>query len=81
MNYCFSYTSNTARELVNITGYDGFRSSSGILPNVPEETSISMIQPLLQDHPAVLVVRRGETVGIIARSDLLKVISKNPLAK
>jgi predicted transcriptional regulator len=35
-----------------------------------------MIQPLLQDHPAVLVVRRGEIVGIIARSDLLKVISK-----
>jgi len=51
------------------------------LPNVPDETSVSMIQPLLQDHPAVLVVRRGEIVGIIARSDLLKVISKNPLGK
>ena len=46
------------------------------MPSVPEETSTSMIQPLLQDHPAVLVVRRGEIVGIIARSDLLKVISK-----
>jgi predicted transcriptional regulator len=46
------------------------------LPSVPEDTSVSMIQPLLQDHPAVLVVRRGEIVGIIARSDLLKVISK-----
>jgi len=46
------------------------------LPSVPEDTSISMIQPLLQDQPAVLVVRRGEIVGIIARSDLLKVISK-----
>jgi predicted transcriptional regulator len=46
------------------------------LPSVPEDTSTSMIQPLLQDHPAVLVVRRGEIVGIIARSDLLKVISK-----
>jgi len=46
------------------------------LPSVPENTSMSMIQPLLQDHPAVLVVRRGEIVGIIARSDLLKVISK-----
>jgi len=46
------------------------------LPSVPENTSISMIQPLLQDNPAVLVVRRGEIVGIIARSDLLKVISK-----
>lgn len=46
------------------------------LPSVPEDTSVGMIQPLLQDHPAVLVVRRGEIVGIIARSDLLKVISK-----
>jgi len=45
------------------------------LPSVPEDTNISMIQPLLQDHPAVLVVRRGEIAGIIARSDLLKVIS------
>jgi len=48
------------------------------LPSVPEDTSISMIQPLLQDNSAVLVVRRGEIVGIIARSDLLKVISKTP---
>jgi predicted transcriptional regulator len=46
------------------------------LPSVPEDTIISMIQPLLQDHPAVLIVRRGEIVGIIARSDLLKVITK-----
>jgi len=46
------------------------------LPSVPENTSVSMIQPLLQDQPAVLVVRKGEIVGIIARSDLLKVISK-----
>jgi len=46
------------------------------LPSVPEDTSVDMIQPLLQDHPAVLIVRRGEIVGIIARSDLLKVISK-----
>jgi len=46
------------------------------LPSVPEDTNVDMIQPLLQDHPAVLIVRRGEIVGIIARSDLLKVISK-----
>lgn len=45
------------------------------LPSVPENTSISMIQPLLQDNSAVLIVRRGEIVGIIARSDMLKVIS------
>ncbi len=47
------------------------------LPSVPEDTNISKIQPLLQDQPAVLVINRGEIVGIIARSDLLKVISES----
>lgn len=46
------------------------------LPSVPEDTNISMIKPLLEDHPGVLIVRKGEIVGIITRSDLLKVISK-----
>jgi len=46
------------------------------LPSVPEDTSISMIRPLLEDHYGVLVVRKGEVVGIITRSDLLKVVSK-----
>lgn len=46
------------------------------LPIVPEDTSITMIRPLLEDHPAVLVTRRGNVVGIIARSDLFKIISK-----
>jgi predicted transcriptional regulator len=47
------------------------------LPIVPEDTSINMIRPLLEDNPAVLVTRKGNIVGIIARSDLLKVISKS----
>jgi predicted transcriptional regulator len=46
------------------------------LPIVPEDTSVNVIRPLLEDHPAVLVTRKGNIVGIIARSDLLKVISK-----
>jgi len=46
------------------------------LPSVPEETSISMIKPLLEDHPGVLVVKKGDIVGIITRSDLLKIVSK-----
>jgi len=44
------------------------------LPTVSDETSISLIRPLLEAHPAVLVTRKGEVVGIITRSDLLKVI-------
>jgi len=46
------------------------------LPSVPEDTGISIIRPLLEDHYGVLVVRKGEVVGIITRSDLLKVVSK-----
>jgi len=46
------------------------------MPSVPEDTSISMIRPLLEDHYGVLVVRKGEVVGIITRSDLLKTVSK-----
>jgi len=47
------------------------------LPSVPENTSISMIHPLLEDHSGVLVIRKGDVVGIITRSDLLKIISKS----
>jgi len=46
------------------------------LPSVPEDTSISMIRPLLEDHYGILVVKKGDVVGIITRSDLLKVVSK-----
>ncbi|MGQ9566014.1 MAG: CBS domain-containing protein [Candidatus Bathyarchaeales archaeon] len=46
------------------------------LPIVPEETSVSIIRPLLEDHPGVLVAKKGNVVGIITRSDLLKVVSK-----
>ncbi|UCC27378.1 MAG: CBS domain-containing protein [Candidatus Bathyarchaeota archaeon] len=45
------------------------------LPIVPEDTSVDVIRPLLEDSPAVLVTRKGTIVGIIARSDLLKAIS------
>jgi predicted transcriptional regulator len=46
------------------------------MPQVPENTNISMIRPMLENHYGVLVTRRGEVIGIITRSDLLKVISK-----
>ncbi|MEM2341833.1 MAG: CBS domain-containing protein [Candidatus Bathyarchaeia archaeon] len=44
------------------------------LPTVSEDTDISVIRSLLEIHPGVLVTRKGELVGIITRSDLLKVI-------
>ncbi len=46
------------------------------LPTVAEGTDISEIRPLLERHPGVLVTSKGDLVGIITRSDLLKVISK-----
>ncbi len=45
------------------------------LPSVPEDTDISLIKPLLEHHPGVLIVRKGEVIGIITRSDLLKIVS------
>ncbi|MEM1515404.1 MAG: CBS domain-containing protein [Candidatus Bathyarchaeia archaeon] len=44
------------------------------LPTVSEDTDISVIKPLLEVHPGVLVMKKGNLVGIITRSDLLKVI-------
>jgi predicted transcriptional regulator len=46
------------------------------LPCVPKETSVNMIRPLLEDNPGVLVMHKGDIVGIITRSDLLKTVSK-----
>lgn len=45
------------------------------LPSIPEDTNISILRPLLESHPGILITRKGEVVGIITRSDLLKVIS------
>jgi len=45
------------------------------LPSVPEGTDISIVSPLLEHHPGLLVIRRGEVIGIITRSDLLKTVS------
>jgi len=35
-----------------------------------------MIRALLEDHPGVLVMSKGDIAGIITRSDLLKIVSK-----
>ena len=45
------------------------------LPVVPEGTEINTIKPLLEIYPGVLITKDGELVGIITRSDLLKIIS------
>ncbi|MEM2336003.1 MAG: CBS domain-containing protein [Candidatus Bathyarchaeia archaeon] len=45
------------------------------LPIVSEETSISVIRPLLERRQGVLVARGKKVIGIITRSDLLKTIA------
>lgn len=43
------------------------------LPKVGEHESLTAISTLLQSNPAVLVTRKGKTVGIITKADLFKV--------
>ncbi len=44
------------------------------LPTIDEGAPVSIIAALLQRYPAVLVVKRGEIIGIIAKSDLMKLL-------
>ncbi len=44
------------------------------LPTIDEGAPVSIIASLLQRYPAVLVVRAGEITGIIAKSDLMKLL-------
>lgn len=44
-------------------------------PCVSEHTDVTVIRPLLETNSGVLVTRKGKLVGIITRSDLLKVVS------
>lgn len=46
------------------------------MAQIPEDTSISTIRSLLENHSGVLVTQKGAVVGIMTRSDLLKVVSK-----
>lgn len=44
------------------------------LPMVSEDTAVSAIKPLLERRQGVLVVKDRKVIGIITRSDLLKII-------
>lgn len=43
-------------------------------PTAPPSTPLSAIAALLQHHPAVLIVEKGEMLGIITKADLLKAV-------
>ncbi len=42
-------------------------------PTISEATSISIVSAILRDNHAVLVTKKHNTVGIITKSDLLKI--------
>ena len=44
-------------------------------PQIDEKTPLSLISALLRYHSAVLVMKRGQVIGIITKADLLKVFS------
>lgn len=44
------------------------------LPTVDENAPVGIIAALLQRYPAVLVIKGGEISGIIAKSDLMKLL-------
>jgi predicted transcriptional regulator len=44
------------------------------LPSISEDTKVSVVRPILEAHSGILVTRAGKLVGIITRSDLLKVV-------
>jgi len=44
-------------------------------PQIDEKTPLSLISAILQYHPAVLVMKRGQAAGIITKADLLRVFS------
>jgi predicted transcriptional regulator len=44
-------------------------------PQIDDKAPLSLISTLLQYHPAVLVMKRGQVAGIITKADLLRVFS------
>ncbi len=45
-------------------------------PQVEAEESIKVVSGLLRDYPAVLVVEKGEVVGIITKQDVMRFLMK-----
>ena len=50
-------------------------------PQLSETTPLKVASMLLQYAPAVLVVRESEPVGMLTKSDLLKVLAAEPASR
>lgn len=43
-------------------------------PTIDEDASIKVLSAMLQHSPAILIVKKEKTIGIVTKSDLLKVL-------
>jgi predicted transcriptional regulator len=43
-------------------------------PQINEDAPLALISSLLQTYSGVLVVKKGEVLGIITKADLLRII-------
>lgn len=46
------------------------------LPRISEDESVDVISALLRNNPAVLVTKKGRTIGIITKADLFKIANQ-----
>lgn len=50
-------------------------------PQVDEQFPAELLTPLLSRYPAVLVTRRGEVVGIVTKTDLIRGLRGTPIRR
>lgn len=47
-------------------------------PQVSPESDIDALSRLLDDHPILVVQRRGRTLGVVTKADILQTLGKTP---
>ncbi len=67
---------STGKALSDILNKKSESVMTSCLPRITEDENIDVISTLLRNNPAVLVTRKGKTVGIISKADLFKIADK-----
>lgn len=63
------------KDLSKISGLSVDQVMDEAFPQVGEDAPLTLISSILQVYPAVLVSKKGKTLGIITKADLLKMLS------
>lgn len=66
----------SGKELTQISVFPVKEIMDESLPQVSENTPLSLISGLLRFHPAVLVSKKGKVIGIVTKADLMKIVTK-----